>query len=46
MIANTEPQRIGEIRIEKRGGSGPASKLTPDPRTTHSPKPEIQAVCW
>jgi hypothetical protein len=34
MIANTEPQGIGEMRIEKRGGSGPASKLTPDPHTT------------
>ena len=45
MIANTERQRIGEIRIEKRGGSGPASKLTPDPHTELSPKPEIQGVC-
>ena len=45
MIANTERQRIGEIRIERRGGSGPASKLTPDPHTAHSPKPEIQGVC-
>ena len=45
MIANTEPQRIGEIRIEKRGGSGPASKLNPDPRTTHSPEAKMQGVC-
>jgi len=45
MIANTEPQRIGEMRIETRGGSGSASKLNPDPRTTHSPKVEARGVC-
>jgi hypothetical protein len=45
MIANTEPQRSGEIRIEERGGSGPASKLTPDPRTTHVPDRKVQGVC-
>jgi hypothetical protein len=45
MIANTEPQRIGDIRIEKIGGSGPASKLTPDPRTRHSPEAKMQGVC-
>lgn len=28
----------------KRGGSGPADKLTPDPHTTHKPKREVQ-VC-
>jgi hypothetical protein len=44
MIANTEPQRIGEMRIEKRGGSGPASKLTPHPRTTHTPNTKAQVV--
>jgi hypothetical protein len=44
MIANTERQRIGEIRIEKRGGSGPASKLTPDPHTKHSPEAIVQGV--
>jgi len=43
MIANTEPQRIGEIRIETRGGTGPASKLNPDPHITHSPQ-ELQGV--
>jgi hypothetical protein len=43
MIANTEPQRIGEMRIETRGGSGPASKLNPDPHRPHSPI-EIQGV--
>jgi hypothetical protein len=31
--------------MEKRGGSGTAAKLTPDPRTKHIPKPEIQGVC-
>lgn len=45
MIANTEPQGIGEMEIEKRGGTGPASKLNPDPRTSHSPRPNSQGVC-
>jgi hypothetical protein len=45
MIANTEAQRIGEMRIEKRGGSGPAAKLDPEPRTTHSPRPKSQEAC-
>jgi hypothetical protein len=31
--------------IAKRGGTGPASKLTPDPRTTHNPKAKAQGVC-
>jgi hypothetical protein len=46
MILNVEPQRIGEMSIEQRGGTGVASKLTPDPRTPHSPKPKVQGVCW
>jgi len=29
----------------KRGGSGPAAKLNPDPRTTHEPKQKVQVVC-
>ena len=29
----------------KRGGTGPAGKLTPAPRKTHSPKAKIQGVC-
>jgi len=45
MIANTEPQGIGEMRIETRGESGPASKLNPDPHTTHRPRPKSQGVC-
>jgi hypothetical protein len=45
MIANTEAQRIGEMRIEKRGGTGTYRQVSPDPRTTHRPKPEIQGVC-
>jgi hypothetical protein len=28
-----------------RGGTGPASKLNPDPRTAHRPKLKVQVVC-
>jgi hypothetical protein len=45
MIANTEPQSIGELSIETRGGSGPASKLNPDPRATHQTQPKVGGVC-
>jgi hypothetical protein len=45
MIANTEAQRIGEMRIEKRGGTGTRRQASPDPRTKHSPKPLVQGVC-
>jgi hypothetical protein len=31
--------------IQERGGSGTACKLTPDPRTTHSPKLDIEGAC-
>jgi hypothetical protein len=43
MIANTEPQRIGEIRIENRGGTGTNRQASPDPHRPHSPI-EIQGV--
>jgi hypothetical protein len=40
------PQHDGDLAtIEKRGGSGTAAKLTPDPRTTHGPKLKVQGVC-
>jgi hypothetical protein len=29
----------------KRGGTGPAAKLNPDPRTPHKPKQKVQVVC-
>ena len=45
MILKVEPQRIGEMRVEKRGESGTRRQASPDPRTTHSPKAEIQGVC-
>ena len=45
MILKVEPERIGKLNLEKRGGSGPAAKLNPDPRHPHGPKPEIQGVC-
>jgi hypothetical protein len=44
MIANTEAQRIGEMRIEKRGGTGTRRQASPGPRTTHSPQREVQGV--
>jgi hypothetical protein len=40
MILKVAPQRI----VEKRGGTGSASKLNPDPHTKHSPKPKVQGV--
>jgi hypothetical protein len=46
MIAKTEAQRIREMRIEKRGESGTRDQASPDPHTAHSPKLEIQGVCW
>jgi hypothetical protein len=46
MILKVEPQRIGKSNLEKRGGTGSASKLNPGPRTTHSPKAKVQGVCW
>jgi hypothetical protein len=45
MILKVEPQRIGEMKIEKRGGTGPAAKLNPAPRTPHKPKQKVQVVC-
>jgi hypothetical protein len=30
----------------KRGGTGTRRQASPDPRTEHSPEPEIQGVCW
>jgi hypothetical protein len=30
----------------KRGGSGPAAKLNPDPRTTHNAQLKFQGVRW
>jgi hypothetical protein len=29
----------------KRGGTRPAAKLNPDPRTPHKPKQKVQVVC-
>ncbi len=42
MITDERSERI----VEKRGGTGSASKPDPDPRTTHSPKAKVQGVCW
>jgi hypothetical protein len=30
----------------KRGGTGTNRQVSPDPRTTHSPKALAQGVCW
>ncbi len=45
MILKLEPQRTGEMSVENRGESGTRLQASPDPRTTHSPKPKIQGVC-
>jgi hypothetical protein len=45
MIAKTEAQRIREMRIEKRGGTGTRRQASPDPRTTHNPIAEAEGVC-
>jgi hypothetical protein len=38
ILAKDTPKRDGDLAtIEKRGGSGTAAKLTPDPRTTTHP---------
>jgi hypothetical protein len=34
----------GQTEAE-RGGTGPAAKLNPDPRTPHKPKQKVQVVC-
>jgi hypothetical protein len=31
--------------IQKRGGTGTRRQASPDPRTTHSPRPKSQGVC-
>jgi hypothetical protein len=33
MIANTEPQRIGKLSLEKRGEPGTRLQASPGPRT-------------
>jgi len=44
MIANTAPQRIGKMRIEKRGGTGTRRQASPNPHTTHIPEAKAQVV--
>jgi hypothetical protein len=44
MIANTEPQRIGKMRIEKRGGTGTRRQASPNPHTAHIPEAIVQVV--
>jgi hypothetical protein len=41
MIPKAEYQRTAE----KRGGAGTYRQVSPNPRTTHSPKPKIQGAC-
>jgi hypothetical protein len=45
MILKVEPQRTREMSIEQRGEPGTRRQASPDPRTTHSPKAEVQGVC-
>lgn len=44
ILAEVEARHYGQSEA-KRGGSGPAAKLNPDPRTTHIPKQWVQVVC-
>jgi hypothetical protein len=44
ILPEVEPRLYGQSEV-KRGGSGPAAKLTPDPRTTHKPNQKIRGVC-
>jgi hypothetical protein len=44
ILPEVEPRLYGQSEA-KRGGTGPASKLNPDPRRPHIPKPQIQGVC-
>ncbi len=44
ILPEVEPRLYGQSET-KRGGTGTAAKLTPDPRTTHSPKAIVQGVC-
>jgi hypothetical protein len=32
--------------IQNREGTGTHRQVSPAPRTTHSPKAEVQGVCW
>jgi hypothetical protein len=43
-INQSHPKGTVDVIIAKRGGTGPADKLTPDPHKTHSPQPKVQAV--
>jgi hypothetical protein len=44
MVPKTEPQRIGEMRRAKNGGSGVQRQSAPDPHTTHIPEAIVQVV--
>jgi len=44
ILPEVEPRRNGEMSNEKRGGTGPAAKQTPDPRQTHSPQPKVKVL--
>jgi len=44
MILKVEPQRIGEMRVEKRGESGTRRQASPNPHTTHIPEAKAQVV--
>jgi hypothetical protein len=45
MILKAGPERIGKLSLQKRGESGTRLQASPDPRTPHGPKLEIQGVC-
>lgn len=43
ILPEVEPGLYGQLQA-KRGGTGTAAKLTPDPRTTHIPETIVQVV--
>ncbi len=43
ILPEVEPGLYGQFEA-KRGGSGPAAKLNPDPRTTANPKQKSRVV--
>ncbi len=45
-LPRVKPRRIGNFAPEeKRGGTGLAAKLTPDPHKRNIPKPKVEGVC-
>ena len=44
--ANPPTAKEVDVIIQKRGGTGTRDQASPGPRRPHSPKREVQGVCW